>query len=63
MAFLIYMTIKITVKFFLWALLIELWLCWAIVAMPVALIASLTGNNHVARQWQRSMNWRRAFRI
>jgi hypothetical protein len=54
---LIYMMFKL----FWWALLAELWLCWALVALTVALIASLTGHDRAARQWTRSMNWRRVF--
>jgi hypothetical protein len=38
-------------KLFWWALLVEVWLCWALVALTVALIASLTGHDRAARQW------------
>lgn len=61
--FLVYMAIKVTVKLCIWALVIELWLCWALIALPVALIANLAGNKRVSRQWMRSMNWSRALRL
>jgi len=35
-----------------------IWLCWALIALTVSLVASLTGNRRVARQWQRSLYWR-----
>lgn len=63
MAFLIYMIIKMTAKGFWWLLLIGFWLCWVLGALTVALVLSLTGNDRAARQWRRSMNWRRAFWI
>ena len=63
MGFLIYMCIKWTVKLVLWMLLIELWLCWVLVAVTASAIASATGHQRAARQWQRSMNWGRAFRL
>jgi hypothetical protein len=44
-----------------WCLVLELWLCWALIALIVTVIASLTGHERVARQWMRSMNWRRVF--
>jgi hypothetical protein len=54
---LIYMIFKL----FWWMLLVEVWLCWALVALTVALIASLTGHDRAARHWMRSLNWRRVF--
>jgi hypothetical protein len=42
---LIYMIFKL----FWWMLLAEVWLCWALVALTVALIASLTGHDRTAR--------------
>ena len=47
--------------FIWWLLVLEIWLCWACIALVVALIASLTGHKRVADQWLRSMNWRRVF--
>ena len=55
--FVIYMIFKMAFKLSWWMLL----LCWAMVALPVALIASLTGHDRAARQWMRSLNWRRVF--
>ena len=63
MFFLIYMMFKMMFKLFWWALLVELWLFWAMVALLVGLIASLTGHDRVARQWMRSLNWRRVFYV
>lgn len=57
MGFVIYMTFKMASKMFALMLL----LCWAVIALPVALIASLTGHDRTARQWMRSMHWRRMF--
>lgn len=45
----IYMFIKL-----LWKLLFEVWLCWAVVALLVILIASATGHKRAASQWARS---------
>jgi hypothetical protein len=50
-------------KLFWWLLLVEVWLCWALVALTGSLIASLTGHDRAARQWMRSLNWRRVFFI
>jgi hypothetical protein len=44
-----------------WLLVLELWLCWAVIALIVAAIALLTGHERVARQWMRSTNWQRVF--
>lgn len=49
----IYMFIKL-----LWKLLFEVWLCWAVVALLVILIASATGHKRAASQWARSLRWR-----
>jgi hypothetical protein len=56
-SFIVYMMFKITFKAFWWML----WLCWAMLALTVSLIASLTGHDRAARQWTRSLNWRRVF--
>ena len=48
-------------KLFWWLLLVEVWLWWALVALTGSLIASLTGHDRAARQWMRSLNWRRVF--
>jgi hypothetical protein len=63
MGFLIYMAIKVTVKLCIWLVLVELWLLWALVALIASAIASAAGNERAAREWQRSMNWSRAFRL
>jgi hypothetical protein len=55
--FIIYMTIKLCWK----VLLVEAWLCWAMVVLLVALIASVTGHHRTAQQWMRSLNWRHMF--
>jgi hypothetical protein len=51
------------VRFIWWLLLLEIWLCWVVIALTVAAIASLTGHERVARQWMRSTNWRRLFHL
>jgi hypothetical protein len=55
--YLIVMFVRLTVWFFM----LSLWLIWAIVALPIALIASITGNDRAAHQWMRSLRWRRLF--
>lgn len=55
MGFLIYMIFKVTFKLGWWMLLAAVWLCWAMMALPVALIASVAGNERASRQWKRSM--------
>jgi hypothetical protein len=52
-----YLMIKWTLKMF-WAML---WLYWALIALTVAFILSVTGHDRAARQWKRSLNWRRVF--
>ena len=43
----------------MWLMLVLcLWLTWAIIAVPVMLILSATGNHAAARSWQRSLRWR-----
>jgi hypothetical protein len=34
------------------------WCAWLVIALPVMLMALATGNDHVAKQWQRSLLWR-----
>ena len=63
MGFLIYMILKMTFKAGWWMVLGMVWLCWAMVALPIALIASATGNERSSRQWMRSMRWHEVFRI
>jgi hypothetical protein len=49
------LAIRLTIKMFVLAI----WLLWAMIAVTVVLIASVTGNHSTARQWQRSMRWHR----
>jgi hypothetical protein len=58
---LIYIMCKLTMKLCVWSVLVSVWLMWAMVVLPIALVASLTGNDRVARQWQRSLRWRWRF--
>ena len=39
-------------------LVLCLWLTWAMIALPVMLILSATGNHAASRTWQRSLRWR-----
>jgi hypothetical protein len=43
------------------AIKLTAWLAWAMIALIVVLIALATGNDRTARQWQRSLRWRRFF--
>jgi hypothetical protein len=61
MFWLIFMMFKWTIKLCVLLVMLEVWLLWAIVALPVALIASATGHDRTARQWQRSLRWRWRF--
>lgn len=54
---------KLVFKLMWLVLLVVLWLCWAVVALTLALVASLTGNDRASRQWMRSLAWQRASRI
>lgn len=55
---LIYLSCKISIKLCIWMTLLSLWLMLAMIAVPAALIASATGNERAAKQWQRSLRWR-----
>ena len=57
MIFLFYLMFKWTVKLCIGVV----WLYWAVIALTVALILSLAGRDRAARQWQRSLRWRRVF--
>jgi hypothetical protein len=51
---LIYLFIKL-----MWLMFVLMfWLTWVLIALPVVVIASATGHQRAARQWQRSMRWR-----
>jgi hypothetical protein len=39
-------------------LVLCVWLMWAMIALPVIIIASATGNHATSRSWQRSLRWR-----
>lgn len=58
---LVYLMCKWSIKLFILLVMMEAWLLWAMIAFPVALIASARGNDRVARQWQRSLRWRWRF--
>jgi hypothetical protein len=36
-----------------------IWLCWAVIALPMVAILSAAGHHRAARTWERSMLWRR----
>ena len=57
MGFLIFWVVRLVWR----VLLLELWLCWALVALTVVGIASMTGHDRAARKWMRSLNWRHVF--
>jgi hypothetical protein len=58
---LIYLFCKISIRLFIWSVLLSAWLMLAMIALPTALIASATGHDYAARQWQRSLRWRWRF--
>jgi hypothetical protein len=45
-------------KLMFWVLLLELWLSWAVIALPVAGIAKLAHNDELARSLLRSLTWK-----
>ncbi len=57
MFFVFYLMFKWMVKLYV----AMIWLCWAMIALSVAGILSLAGRDRAARQWQRSLRWRRVF--
>jgi hypothetical protein len=46
------------VRFMFWALILELWLAWAVFALPVAGCAKLGGNDELTRSMLRSLRWK-----
>jgi hypothetical protein len=57
------MAIKVAVKLCIWLVLVEVWLLWGVAALTASAVASARGNQRAAQDWQRSMNWSRAFRL
>jgi hypothetical protein len=58
---LVYVMCKLIFKLFVWMTLLSVWLTVAMIVLPVAVVASATGHERTARQWQRSLKWRRRF--
>lgn len=58
-----FMLIKWSVKLCVLMVVLEFWIMWAMIALPVAVIASATGHQATSRQWMRSLNWQRAIRF
>jgi hypothetical protein len=44
-------------------LVVELWLCWALIALMALIICSATHNQRAARSWSRSLSWHTWHRI
>ena len=42
---------------------LSLWLCWALIALPMVLIMSATGNPRAAKSLERSLRWHRHFHL
>lgn len=63
MGFVVGTIFKLIFKLMWLVLLVGLWLCWALVALTLALVASLTGNDRASRQWMRSLMWQRTSRF
>jgi hypothetical protein len=61
MVFLVYELCKLSFKLFAWMMMLSIWLMMAMIVIPAAVIASATGNQRAARQWQRSLRWRWRF--
>jgi hypothetical protein len=57
------MLVKWFIKICVWMILSEFWLVWAMIALPVAAIASASGHRAASRQWTRSLDWQRALRF
>ena len=49
--------IVLLVRLMILMVVLSVWLVWAMIALPLMLIASATGNQRSARQWERSMRW------
>jgi hypothetical protein len=49
--------IVLAIRFMWWVLLASFWLCWAMIVLPIALVAIVTGHQRAANQWMRSLNW------
>lgn len=47
------MLFKLSFKF----MLLGFWLFWAMLALPVAGVCSISGNKRAAHQWMRSLRW------
>lgn len=60
---LVFLLIKWSIKICVLLVLLEFWLLWAMIALPVAAIASAAGHPAASRQWMRSLNWQRTFRF
>jgi len=57
--FLMFSLVRLSVKLMVWSVMAGLWLMWAMLALPVALVASVSGNDRLARLWMRSLRWPR----
>ena len=57
MGYVIYMTVKL----FWWLLVAMVWCSWALLVIGIVAIVSLTGHDRAAKQWSRTLNWRRMF--
>jgi hypothetical protein len=47
----------LAVKLYIKLTLLCLWVCWAVIALPVAGICSMTGHERAGRQWVHSTRW------
>jgi hypothetical protein len=45
-------------KFMFWVLILEVWVCWAVIALPVAGAAKLASNDELAHTMLHSLAWK-----
>jgi hypothetical protein len=55
---LILLLIRLSIKLVVFAVCAIIWVLWALIALVMMLIAVARGNQHSARQWERSLRWR-----
>lgn len=46
---------RLLFRFMWFCLMCSIWLCWAIIAAPVAFVAYMTDHQRVGDQWMRSV--------
>lgn len=62
MTMIIYLLIKFTIKLMWATAVVGLWLCWACIALPGGMIATIMGKEQSASGWFKTLDWSHAFR-